>query len=215
MSYRPITDIIKHCNFCNKDLPIDNFNIDPHEKDGHRYQCKQCRSKRRKKLYSIGKPKLEAKFRGNKVCPKCNIEKTLSEFNKNKCRVRGVTPYCTDCNKKYLKFQRDTNLNYKISLNVRRRINALLSNDIKYSKALELLGCSTEELRIHLEKQFQQGMNWNNWNKEGWHIDHIIPCNRFDLTKLEEQKKCFHYTNLRPLWAKDNLSRPENKRRIK
>ena len=51
-------------------------------------------------------------------------------------------------------------------------------------------------------------MNWSNWNKEGWHIDHIKPCYSFNLSNPEQQKECFHYTNLRPLWSKENLSRP-------
>jgi hypothetical protein len=46
-------------------------------------------------------------------------------------------------------------------------------------------------------------MNWENQGE--WHIDHILPCASFDLTKEEEQRKCFHYTNLQPLWAKDNM----------
>jgi hypothetical protein len=75
---------------------------------------------------------------------------------------------------------------------------------------LELLGCSLEQARKHIEHQFKEGMNWGNCGFRGWHIDHIIPCSAFDLTKIEEQKKCFHYTNLQPLWAKDNL-RKSNK----
>ncbi len=59
--------------------------------------------------------------------------------------------------------------------------------------------------REHLEKQFKEGMTWENHGLYGWHIDHIIPCASFDLTDLEQQKKCFHYTNLQPLWAKENL----------
>jgi desulfoferrodoxin (superoxide reductase-like protein) len=56
-----------------------------------------------------------------------------------------------------------------------------------------------------LEKQFKLGMNWDNYGRSGWHIDHIKPCASFDLTKKEEQLKCFHYTNLQPLWARENL----------
>jgi hypothetical protein len=68
------------------------------------------------------------------------------------------------------------------------------------------LGCSSwDELKNYLEKQFTCGMNWENMGE--WHIDHIIPCSSFDLTNIEQQMKCFHYSNLQPLWAKDNLSK--------
>ena len=61
------------------------------------------------------------------------------------------------------------------------------------------------DLKLHLENQFVDGMNWNNYGKNGWHIDHIKPCASFDLTDPKQQKICFHYTNLQPLWAIDNL----------
>ena len=50
-------------------------------------------------------------------------------------------------------------------------------------------------------------MSWKNHGKYGWHIDHIKPCSKFNLIDPTEQKKCFHYTNLQPLWAKDNLTK--------
>jgi len=56
----------------------------------------------------------------------------------------------------------------------------------------------------HIESQFDNKMTWQNHSFRGWHIDHIKPCASFDLTKPEEQKKCFHYTNLRPLWSSEN-----------
>ena len=73
----------------------------------------------------------------------------------------------------------------------------------------ELIGCSLEELKIHLENQFTKGMNWKNYGRNGWHIDHILPCASFDLTDLEQRKKCFHYTNLQPLWEIDNIRKSD------
>lgn len=69
-----------------------------------------------------------------------------------------------------------------------------------------LNGCSWEQLKQHLEQQFNEGMTWDNYGSV-WHIDHIIPIASFNLTVKEEQVKCFHYTNLQPLFAKDNLTK--------
>lgn len=97
---------------------------------------------------------------------------------------------------------------YKIMTASRCRINAVLRyKTTKSAKTIELMGCSSEKLKEHLEGLFQPGMNWDNHGHTGWHIDHIIPCASFDLTKPEEQKKCFHYTNLQPLWWHQNLKK--------
>ena len=75
----------------------------------------------------------------------------------------------------------------------------------KCASTLELTGCTSQQLRGHLESQFHDGMTWDNRHK--WHIDHIRPCAAFDLTDESEQRACFHYSNLQPLWARDNLSK--------
>lgn len=74
---------------------------------------------------------------------------------------------------------------------------------------LELLGCSTDAAKMHIESQFSEGMAWENHGLHGWHIDHIKPCASFDLTLDSEQRKCFHYSNLQPLWAKDNIKKSD------
>lgn len=96
---------------------------------------------------------------------------------------------------------------FKLKCLLRTRIWKVLKeqNVIKDKHSEELVGCSIEQLKEHIEKQFQLNMTWDNYGQ--WHIDHIIPCSSFDLTKEDEQKKCFHYTNLQPLWAKDNLKK--------
>ena len=75
---------------------------------------------------------------------------------------------------------------------------------------MQLVGCSISELKEYIERQWLPGMTWENYTTNGWHVDHIKPVNTFDLTDIEQQKLCFHYTNLRPLWATDNLSRPDD-----
>lgn len=93
----------------------------------------------------------------------------------------------------------------KIAGAARRRIKDSVRSvgALKSSNSVELVGCSWVALRSHLENQFTDGMSWDNYGT-AWHIDHIIPCAKFDLTKPEEQKACFHYSNLRPLCAKKN-----------
>jgi len=93
---------------------------------------------------------------------------------------------------------------YKLKLNQRTRVKAILKSE-KVVKTHELLGCSFEELKNHIELLFVDGMNWENMGE--WHIDHIIPLAAFDLTKLENQKIAFNYKNLQPLWAIDNLKK--------
>lgn len=73
--------------------------------------------------------------------------------------------------------------------------------------AVKDLGCSIEDFKKHLESLWQPGMSWCNYGLRGWHIDHVIPISSFDLVIKQEQLKACHYTNLQPLWAKDNLSK--------
>ena len=93
----------------------------------------------------------------------------------------------------------------KLAATMRSRIHDLLKNGYKSAKTEKLLGVTMKELKVYLEKQFTEGMTWENYGFYGWHCDHVRPLASFDLTQPEEQKKAFHYTNLQPLWAKDNL----------
>ena len=97
----------------------------------------------------------------------------------------------------------------KLKINLRSRLGRIIrkNNITKTNSALTLVGCDLPFLIKYLEDQFKEGMSWHNWSLDGWHIDHIIPLDAFDLTDIEEQKKAFHYTNLQPLWAKENLSK--------
>ncbi len=169
-----------------------------------------------------------------KRCSGCGKEKSLIEFSKNKFQRDGYCNWCKECmneyykeysqtekfkkirkryyqSEKYKKYKKRNNKQYSQTLqgriinNLRSRIRQALKGTNKSAFTIKLLGCSIEEFLSHLESQFQVGMTFENYGE--WHIDHIIPCSEFDLTKLKEQRKCFHYSNLQPLWWEDNLKK--------
>ena len=92
---------------------------------------------------------------------------------------------------------------HRIASNLRGRVYIALKGAKKSDTTEKLLGCTIEEFMQYLEKQFSPGMTWDNYGK--WHVDHIRPCASFDLVVPAQQEICFHYTNMQPLWAIDNL----------
>ncbi|MCC5957687.1 MAG: hypothetical protein JJU07_16425 [Natronohydrobacter sp.] len=90
---------------------------------------------------------------------------------------------------------------------VHHALKAAVGSPGKARPTMELLGCSAEDYRLHLESMWEPGMTWENWSPDGWHIDHVRPLASFDLSDPGQQAKAFHYTNTRPLWSKDNLSK--------
>ena len=107
----------------------------------------------------------------------------------------------------HMQMKRKTDPIFKLTENLRRRTRQAITDGYgtKAFKTKELLGCSFEHLKEHIEAQFTEGMSWDLLGKI--HLDHIRPVSSFDLTDPEQQKACFHYTNLQPLWAKDNLAK--------
>jgi len=131
-----------------------------------------------------------------------NKERAKAYYHKNKERImKNHTIWCLN--------RRKTDIHYRTMDNLRSRINHAIkkANAVKSAKTEELIGCTVDYLHKHLEKQFKEGMSWN--NRKEWHIDHIIPVDyyikNFDFTDFEVQKKCFHYTNMQPLWKIENI----------
>ncbi len=91
----------------------------------------------------------------------------------------------------------------RLALNLRKRLHEFYKQRI--GKISGLIGCTPAFLRSHIEAQFKHGMTFGNYGE--WHIDHVIPCAVFNLSDPAQQRTCFHFTNLQPLWAKDNLSK--------
>ena len=108
----------------------------------------------------------------------------------------------------YVKERSKIDIEFKIMKILRSRFHQAIKHTKKYDSILKLIGCSLNDLKQHLEEQFKPEMSWSNYGKI-WEIDHIIPCSSFDLTKLEEQQKCFHYTNTQPLFVSENRSKKD------
>lgn len=102
----------------------------------------------------------------------------------------------------YVRNRRKVDENFNIKCNLRSRVNQAIKRKgvVKSARTLELLGCTVEFLKVYLQERFLPTMTWENYGTL-WYIDHIIPCASFDLTDFEQQKACFHYTNLQPLFA--------------
>lgn len=107
------------------------------------------------------------------------------------------------------RFRSQHDVNFKLGRNLRTRLSSAIRNNQKIGSAIEDLGCTISELKMYLESKFQSGMTWDNYGFYGWHIDHIKPLAKFDLTDRKQFLEVCHYTNLQPLWAKDNLSKQD------
>ena len=106
---------------------------------------------------------------------------------------------------KYEKNRKKIDPEFKLLKTLRSRLSNAVKkkNGIKADTTMNLTGCSITFLKGYLEAKFIDGMTWENHGE--WHIDHIKPCCSFNLLDEEEQKICFHYKNLQPLWGVDNL----------
>jgi hypothetical protein len=109
----------------------------------------------------------------------------------------------------YVRQRRTNNPQVRIATNLRVRLKKLLKQGYKTGHAVRDLGCTAAELKVYLESKFQSGMSWDNYGAgdDKWNIDHIIPFAVHDLTKREDVLHVCHYTNLQPLWQKENFSK--------
>ena len=100
-----------------------------------------------------------------------------------------------------------TDPTYRLKCALRGRLGCAIrrARGHKSERTMSLIGCDAETLRRHIETLWSPGMSWANYGHDGWHVDHVRPCASFDLTNPEQQKACFHWTNLQPLWAADNI----------
>lgn len=176
----------KTCTKCNNSKNIKEFGTNKKSHDGLYYWCKACKRVYDKAYKIKNRDKILVKKR----------EDAKKYRLKHKDKIRS-----------YIKFKLETDTNYKLSKNLRIRLSKSIRYSWKSGSSVKDLGCSISELKSHLESQFRDGMSWQNWGRDGWHIDHKIPLVKFDLTDRTQFLKAVHYTNMQPLWAFENLSK--------
>ena len=187
----------KKCSNCEVSKESSQFCKKPTSKNGLASICRECDNIRGKKYRILNKDK--ESIRSSKYY-KNNRETILARRNNRSQDQKDLI-------NQQERTRVATDIQFKLTKILRSRIRTAIKKNTKTGSAIRDLGCSATQLKEHLESKFQPGMNWDNHSFEGWHIDHIIPLSSFDLTDREEFLRACHYTNLQPLWAKDNMKK--------
>ena len=197
---------MKVCSKCGVKKELKDFNKMSKVKCGVRSYCRECQRIDSKKY------RLENKEKIKKYNTKWNKEnqeyykKYFEEYyiiNYEKEKERKLKWSCDNREyfNNYQKKRKKEDILFNIISNMRNSVNRYLKYKSKHT--FEIIGCSPQFLKEHLENQFVNGMDWD--NRSEWHIDHIIP---LSSAKTEEELyKLCHYTNLQPLWAKENMKK--------
>jgi hypothetical protein len=193
--------------------------------DGYSTICKQCKSNhyeqnkteilKKQEIYrSTHKQEIAARDKKYAENNKDKIQKYRADYyeqNRDATRVKSKEYYQSNrekCIRRGIEWKRERLKEdpiFRLECNLRSRVKNAIKFDAgeKAEGTFKLLGCTIQQVRTFLEAEFEPGMSWDNYGE--WHVDHIRPCASFNLEDPEEQKKCFHWTNLQPLWALDNI----------
>lgn len=202
---------MKRCYACERTLELASFSKHQSCADGLSYKCRECRSVEKKAAYKKSSERAK--------------ERASAWYAKNKALVaeRNKARYMSDPEVRqkrsaYAKSRRkqtsaaaiarrrsrpEAVLNHRIGSRIRR----FLRTGKHSVSTTAVIGCALGELKTHLERQFLPGMSWHNMSE--WHIDHIVPLASFTITGPDdpELRRAWALSNLRPLWAKENMSK--------
>lgn len=183
----------KRCSTCQEFKPLTKFGKNNNKAywDGLQNCCRDCRKK-----YKTDPKKRKQYWVNNRDIL---LEKKKEYKDKHRKEI-------SQKEMKYKKERKRVDVGYRIRHNLGRRICYAINGKDKSKTTMELLGCSVDYLKKHLENNFTPEMTWDNYGTY-WHVDHKIPCAEFDLSDPDQQKICFHYTNLQPMFWRDNLKK--------
>lgn len=232
---RSINDgVNKFCTHCETMKPLDEFPGDCSKFDQKSSYCKKCLSLKSKKYIIENRELVKERnrlYRLKNIEKIKQIKKLYSIKYREQIKIRNHLKYLK--NKEKYKITADlyrqkkrlllnkknverskVDIQYRLRCNLRKRLGKYVKGTTKHGSSVRDLGCTVKELIVYLESRFSEGMTWENYGyKKGiktWHIDHIIPLTKFDLTQREELIKACHYTNLQPMWGDENI-RKSNK----
>lgn len=180
---------------------LSDFNKYTRSKDGLQFWCRECQhekyvekieyNRERNRLWGITNRK--RKLETNRRWCAANLERKRETSRKWKAKRYNTDPL------------------FNLTVKLRRRIDTALrtryEGKVKSDSAINLLGCTFSHFKEHIEQQFTDGMTWEKCFNGEIHLDHVVPCAAFDLSDPEQQRVCFGYQNIQPLWACDNLSK--------
>lgn len=189
---------MKVCTQCSLNLPLDRYY---RRGDRVRSACKSCMSEKSdrdaKKRYD------QARYHKNQEQIKESVKvRSSSDYARARKKEYDLTRRPLEREKRRVRYATDPA--YKIMCNLRSRLRGAIKRNTKAASTIGLTGCSLDELKQHIESQFGDGMTWEKLLSGEIELDHIRPCASFDLSDPEHQRECFHYSNLQPLWRKDN-----------
>lgn len=222
---------MKSCTQCQTEKPLEEFfRCAAARTDGRKAECKECTKERKRGYNRKNSVKVAASLlmwkaanpekvdahrakdatrqkEKRKNTPKRPRPPRMSaEIKAAKQKARHAAWRAKNAQhiSNYTKQKKAQNPAFRIACNLRKRLSFLVrkASATKTKQTLTLLGCPLKSFLLYLESLWQPGMSWENYGE--WHIDHVVPCAIFDLTKPDHQERCFHFSNLQPLWAVDN-----------
>ena len=195
----------KICSKCKLEKDVCEFYKHSKYPNIYRGQCKKCMNNNSLSYYSNNKEKIKEQSKIYVIKNSEKIKKRRKLYvEKNPNLYKDWVKKNKEHRKNYIK-NYNSNPISKLKNSLRSRINELMNKKYNNPRTIDLVGCDYEFLITYIESKFITGMSWDNYGYYGWHLDHIIP---LSSAKTEEElRKLWHYTNLQPLWAEDNLKK--------
>jgi len=204
----------RNCNKCQIWKDATNFAKEKNCKSGLYSICSSCKKEYRiknkqkiKEWHAKNYINNKEEIYQNHVKYRLNNKEKVKQLNKkSRNKPENIIKKREYKNQYYHKCKKDLLYNMQIRLRNRLRAAFNAKNWRKNNNFNSIIGCSKKELKQYIESKFQSGMNWNNRNL--WHLDHIIPVSKAQT--IQELEILFHYTNLQPLWAEDNIKKSDS-----